>query len=250
MYQDGSFKSINEKVYKILVKQNDDNRELAETTYTSEEVDKIMDDLVVLDGYLIEIMEANSQLMIEIDQSPLYSNIAANMTQSIGKVVTIMTKAEKKILDLDINSITKDSIGSLTNYRDKFVNISNALQSSKDIYQRYVDIQNINQERERRRSTNPLDEIYNKTLSPELGLIIGGLSKIVEIINMKLLMYQPTSSVQQSNYDPTRDLPDYSDTSSDASIGSGYKGSGYKFSLFNTAPYQPVQKLMVSNIYR
>ena len=46
MYQDGSFKSINEKVYKILVNQNDDNREIAETTDMSEEVDKIVNNLI------------------------------------------------------------------------------------------------------------------------------------------------------------------------------------------------------------
>jgi len=44
MYQDGSFKSINEKLFKMELEANDDNREIAETT----EDTQVSDDLMVL----------------------------------------------------------------------------------------------------------------------------------------------------------------------------------------------------------
>ena len=114
MYQDGSFKSINEKVYKILVNQNDDNREIAETTDMSEEVDALINEFFKLDGFLLEFVN---------DIARGYDSPYINTS----RIITLMLQIKKKLLDLDINNVSKSSIDSLTEYKDKYTEILNAI---------------------------------------------------------------------------------------------------------------------------
>ena len=114
MYQDESFKSINEKVYKLLIAQNDDNRELAETTFVSDEVDALINDFIKLDGNLLQFV------------NNIAEGYSGSMTD-VTRLIPIILQVKKKVLDLDINNISKASIDSIVQYKDKYTEILNAI---------------------------------------------------------------------------------------------------------------------------
>jgi hypothetical protein len=194
MYQDDSFKSINEKVYKLLVNQNDDNREIAETTDMSEEVDKILNNLIELDGFLLDYTNRLAAESINAQATGLttpYSN-------AIGKMVTVMKQLENQMLSLDINNVSKSSIESLTEYRDKYTEILNSIQiTTDDIKDQY----------------GPNDQV-----PLEYDQVISTLSSLINNINVKLLNYNQTvgdpvsgsgysfSLFNTSDYQPTQFL--------------------------------------------
>ena len=192
MYQDDSFKSINEKVYKLLVNQNDDNREIAETTDMSEEVDALINEFFKLDGFLLEFTN---------DIARGYNAASVQLT----RIIPLMLQIKKKILDLDINNVSKSSIDSLTEYKDKYTEILNTI------------IEGLNRFRVQNEGEGGDD---TDTFLLDQEQVESGLKDLVLAINIKLLNYNQTVS------DPLT-------------------GSGYSFSLFNTSDYQPTQFLRV-----
>jgi hypothetical protein len=168
MYQDDSFKSINEKVYKLLVNQNDDNREIAETTDMSEEVDKILNNLIELDGFLLDY----TNRLVGEDVNVQATGLTTPFSNAIGKMVTVMKQLENQMLSLDINNVSKSSIESLTEYRDKYTEILNSIQiTTDDIKDQY----------------GPNDQV-----PLEYDQVISTLSSLINNINVKLLNYNQT----------------------------------------------------------
>jgi len=204
MYQDDSFKSINEKVYKLLVNQNDDNREIAETTDMSEEVDKILNNLIELDGFLLDY---TNRLVAESINAQA-TGLTTPFSNAIGKMVTVMRQLENQMLSLDINNVSKSSIESLTEYRDKYTEILNSIQIVTD------------EIKEEYKSGD--DDIPDSISPAEFDQVISTLSSLINNMNVKLLNYNQTVA------DPVSD-----------------SGSSYSFSLFNTSDYQPTQFLRV-----
>jgi hypothetical protein len=168
MYQDDSFKSINEKVYKLLVNQNDDNREIAETTDMSEEVDKILNNLIELDGFLLDY----TNRLVGEDVNVQATGLTTPFSNAIGKMVTVMKQLENQMLSLDINNVSKSSIESLTEYRDKYTEILNSIQiTTDDIKDQYG---------------------RNDQVPLEYDQVISTLSSLINNINVKLLNYNQT----------------------------------------------------------
>lgn len=169
MYQDDSFKSINEKVYKLLVNQNDDNREIAETTDMSEEVDKILNNLIELDGFLLDY----TNRLVGEDVNVQATGLTTPFSNAIGKMVTVMKQLENQMLSLDINNVSKSSIESLTEYRDKYTEILNSIQiTTDDIKDQY----------------GPNDQV-----PLEYDQVISTLSSLINNMNVRLLNYNQTT---------------------------------------------------------
>ena len=59
MYEDGSFKSINEKLFKSEIEANDDNREIAETTEDTELSNDLM---TLLERFRNELSDVGQEL--------------------------------------------------------------------------------------------------------------------------------------------------------------------------------------------
>ena len=111
-----SFKKINAEVYKRDVSRNDDNRELAETTETSEQVDILLNSLQEVEGFAIDYANKLSSAMVEPTDLP-----------PIGKFLTSIANAEKEVLVLDINILSRNSIDGLVGKRDKLQDILDTL---------------------------------------------------------------------------------------------------------------------------
>ena len=194
MYQDGSFKSINEKVYKLLVNQNDDNREIAETTDMSEEVDKIVNNLIELDGFLLDYINR----LVGEDVNVQATGLTTPFSNAVGKMITVMRQIENQMLSLDINNVSKSSIESLTDYKDKYTEILDAIQiATDDIKDQY----------------GPNDQV-----PLEYDQVILILSGLINNMNVRLLNYNQTvedpltgsgysfSLFNTSDYQPTQFL--------------------------------------------
>jgi hypothetical protein len=209
MYQDESFKSINEKVYKLLLSQNDDNRELAETTFVSDEVDTLINDFVKLDGFLLDYMNELSATISNIEATGLTSPFSKYM----NRMITLMIQLQKQILSLDINNVSKESFNAINEYKDKYTELLDVIaQGTNRLKEMYAGLENANYEGE------PPTEFPNS-----YDQVILVLSDLVQNINVKLLNFNQNAPVQN---DPLI-------------------GSGYTFSLFNTSGYQPTQFLRV-----
>ena len=170
MYQDGSFKSINEKVYKLLVNQNDDNREIAETTDMSEEVDKIVNNLIELDGFLLDYINR----LVGEDVNVQATGLTTPFSNAVGKMITVMRQIENQMLSLDINNVSKSSIESLTDYKDKYTEILDAIQIATD---------------EIKDQYGPNDQV-----PLEYDQVILILSGLINNMNVRLLNYNQTFS--------------------------------------------------------
>ena len=168
MYQDGSFKSINEKVYKLLVNQNDDNREIAETTDMSEEVDKIVNNLIELDGFLLDYINR----LVGEDVNVQATGLTTPFSNAVGKMITVMRQIENQMLSLDINNVSKSSIESLTDYKDKYTEILDAIQIATD---------------EIKDQYGPNDQV-----PLEYDQVILILSGLINNMNVRLLNYNQT----------------------------------------------------------
>jgi hypothetical protein len=233
MYQDGSFKSINEKVYKILVKQNDDNRELAETTDISEEVDRIQSAVQTIEGFCLDFINKFNASIILFD-------IKKVEYLQVGKFITAINAGINLIEKLDVNSATKTSIDSLQTMLDTIQNYANDIERRKpEWFEAYTEWVSEDPDRD----PEDMGIIFNiRVAERSIDQLLKTLTKLTGLLNVKLLNYKQN----QQNISREQGVPiDDDDTVSTRDSTISGSGSGYKFSLFNTAPYQPVQKLMV-----
>ena len=201
MYQDDSFKSINEKVYKLLVNQNDDNREIAETTDMSEEVDKILNNFMILDGYLLDYMNRISAYNVNVDATGLTTPFSAD----IGKMLTILVKLQNEILSLDINNVSKPSFDSMNDYKEQYTEMLDSIvigvNRLKELYEE-----------------NAGEDGFPSVFPAEYDQVIEVLTGFISNMNVKLLNYNQTvgdpvsgsgysfSLFNTSDYQPTQFL--------------------------------------------
>lgn len=114
-----NFKKINEKLYQNDVSRNDDNRELAETTEASDQVDVLLNSLQEVEGFSIDF--ANKLSSAET------ANFQVEIPP-IGKFLTSIANSEKETLVLDINNVSRNSIDSIQAKKDKLEQVLESLE--------------------------------------------------------------------------------------------------------------------------
>ena len=228
MYEDGSFKSINEKLFKSEIEANDDNREIAETIQDTELSNDLM---TLLERFRNELSDVGQELasfyaeyqdkqdldkITKPEKISIFLNIADQITSALEKsdfdgFSKAVIESIKKLYD-DIQEQNKAIAG-------------NVMELMNLIGEREEEELDEADEDEQSQLQNQQDkkgiQFYKRIRSSE---IISRVSQILSLLGSKLLNYQ------QNVLNPPTEV-----------VGSGRKQTGF----LNLGPYQTKEKLIV-----
>jgi hypothetical protein len=273
MYEDGSFKSINEKLFKMEIEANDDNREIAETT----EDTQVSDDLIVLlERFRNELSDVGQELasfyaeykekedlgkITRPEKISIFLNIADQITSSLEKAnFDGFGKSVVESIQKFHNEIKTQLSDIAENFDDLISSIGDdnevELQAAEDTDMSEREIKAL------ARQQNENFDIFTKRLRVED--IMNKTKQILALLKSKLLNYQqnasnapidalytptfvpPSASTlsSSSSYYASSSSASSSASSSDTSSLSG-SGRARKNMFLDLGPYQNKQKLIV-----
>jgi len=228
MYEDGSFKSINEKLFKSEIEANDDNREIAETIQDTELSNDLM---TLLERFRNELSDVGQELasfyaeyqdkedldkITKPEKISIFLNIADQITSALEKsdfdgFSKAVIESIKKLYD-DIEEQNKA-------IAENIVELFNLVASreSDDLAMAEDDEQSQLEQQQNIIGT----QFAKRIRSSE---IISRVSQILSLLGSKLLNYQ------QNVLNPPTKV-----------VGSGRKQTGF----LNLGPYQTKEKLIV-----
>jgi hypothetical protein len=228
MYEDGSFKSINEKLFKSEIEANDDNREIAETIQDTELSNDLM---TLLERFRNELSDVGQELasfyaeyqdkedldkITKPEKISIFLNIADQITSALEKAdfdgfSKAVIESIKKLYD-DIQEQNKAIAGNIM----ELMNLV-ASRSDYDLSEAEDDEQSQLEQQQNTQYTQFTKRIRS-------GEIISRVSQILSLLGSKLLNYQ------QNVLNPPTEV-----------VGSGRKQTGF----LNLGPYQTKEKLIV-----
>jgi len=235
MYQDGSFKSINEKLFKMEIEANDDNREIAETT----EDTQVSDDLIVLlERFRNELSDVGKELasfyaeyeekedlgkITRPEKISIFLNIADQITSSLEKA--------------NFDGFSKSVIESIQKFYDEIsAQLSDIIMNFSDLFNLVASRQSDELEDEdsedqsqlERTQTEQAQRFIQRTRTNE---IMRRVKQILALLKSKLLNYK-----QNAVNAPIEEEKEVEVEGS---------GRARKNMFLNLGPYQNKQKLMV-----
>lgn len=257
MYQDGSFKSINEKLFKMEIEANDDNREIAETTEDTQVSDDLM---VLLERFRNELSDIGQELVsfyAEYEEKEDLRKITR--PEKISIFLNIADQITSSLEKANFNGFSKSVIESI----QKFYN-----EISAQLFDIGINTGELfSLVASRQESEEQAQRFVNRTRTDE---IIKKGQQILALLKSKLLNYQqnasnapidasytppfvaPSASTLSSSSSSASTPSSYyysssSDTSSSSSDTSSLSGSGRarKNMFLDLGPYQNRDKLMV-----
>ena len=104
MYEDGSFKSINEKLFKSEIEANDDNREIAETVQDTELSDELMTLLERLRNEFSDFSEDQRKSF----QNAMERQITPVRLEKITPISNLINQVDSSVGKADFNNFDKD----------------------------------------------------------------------------------------------------------------------------------------------
>jgi hypothetical protein len=228
MYEDGSFKSINEKLFKSEIEANDDNREIAETIQDTELSNDLM---TLLERFRNELSDVGQELasfyaeyqdkqdldkITKPEKISIFLNIADQITSALEKsdfdgFSKAVIESIKKLYD-DIEEQNKAIAGNIMDLMNLV-----ASRSDYDLSEAEDDEQSQLEQQQNTQYTQFTKRIRS-------GEIISRVSQILSLLGSKLLNYQ------QNVLNPPTEV-----------VGSGRKQTGF----LNLGPYQTKEKLIV-----
>jgi hypothetical protein len=116
MYEDGSFKSINEKLFKSEIEANDDNREIAETVQDTELSDELMTLLERLRNEFSDFSEDQRKSF----QNAMERQITPVRLEKITPISNLINQVDSSVGKADFNNFDKASIGKLQEFLEEF----------------------------------------------------------------------------------------------------------------------------------
>ena len=228
MYEDGSFKSINEKLFKSEIEANDDNREIAETIQDTELSNDLM---TLLERFRNELSDVGQELasfyaeyqdkqdldkITKPEKISIFLNIADQITSALEKsdfdgFSKAVIESIKKLYD-DIEEQNKAIAGNI-------MDLMNLVASRSD-----YDLQMAEDDEQSQIEQQQNTQYTQFTKRIRSGEIISRVSQILSLLGSKLLNYQ------QNVLNPPTEV-----------VGSGRKQTGF----LNLGPYQTKEKLIV-----
>ena len=228
MYEDGSFKSINEKLFKSEIEANDDNREIAETIQDTELSNDLM---TLLERFRNELSDVGQELasfyaeyqdkedldkITKPEKISIFLNIADQITSALEKsdfdgFSKAVIESIKKLYD-DIQEQNKAIAGNI-------MDLMNLVASRSD-----YDLQMAEDDEQSQIEQQQNTQYTQFTKRIRSGEIISRVSQILSLLGSKLLNYQ------QNVLNPPTEV-----------VGSGRKQTGF----LNLGPYQTKEKLIV-----
>ena len=228
MYEDGSFKSINEKLFKSEIEANDDNREIAETIQDTELSNDLM---TLLERFRNELSDVGQELasfyaeyqdkedldkITKPEKISIFLNIADQITSALEKsdfdgFSKAVIESIKKLYD-DIEEQNKAIAGNI-------MELMNLVASRSD-----YDLQMAEDDEQSQIEQQQNTQYTQFTKRIRSGEIISRVSQILSLLGSKLLNYQ------QNVLNPPTEV-----------VGSGRKQTGF----LNLGPYQTKEKLIV-----
>jgi hypothetical protein len=258
MYEDGSFKSINEKLFKMEIEANDDNREIAETTEDTEVSDDLM---VLLQRFRNDILDKVQEFSDHHDTLKKTNRIGeiSQKTEKISVFLNISDQLVNALKKADFNNFSKSVLQSITTLLNEIKEQYELLKDRIDLSAYFIQRLS-SQKRDEQLAELPEDadyeqreevidrtryetELDKKIYFEKLGVYViqDKIEEIINLLEVKLINYQQNAS--NTPIDALNTPSDTSDTSSDTSL-SGF-GRARKNMFLDLGPYQNKQKLIV-----
>lgn len=194
MYEDGSFKSINEKLFKMEIESNDDNREIAETT----EDTQVSDDLIVLlERFRNELSDVGQELasfyaeyeekedlgkITRPEKISIFLNIADQITSSLEKAN--FDGFGKSVVE-SIQKFYDELAAQLADIAMNFADLFNLVASRQS--DELADEDSEDQSQLEREGTEQAQRFIQRTRTNE---IIRRVKQILALLKSKLLNYK------------------------------------------------------------
>jgi|TARA_B110000503_G_scaffold35808_1_gene58538 hypothetical protein len=222
MYEDGSFKSINEKLFKSEIEANDDNREIAETVQDTELSDELMTLLERLRNEFSDFSEDQRKSF----QNAMERQITPVRLEKITPISNLINQVDSSVGKADFNNFDKASIGKLQEFFEEFESQYALYEDGRDQLDGLLEV-----------SDGPLKASISRIVNnKELNKVSMKLKSSLLLLKSKLLNYK------QNSLNPNIELSNIDDGDpTQAVVGSGRKQTGF----LNLGPYQTKEKLIV-----
>jgi|TARA_R110000824_G_scaffold290461_1_gene479009 hypothetical protein len=222
MYEDGSFKSINEKLFKSEIEANDDNREIAETVQDTELSDELMTLLERLRNEFSDFSEDQRKSF----QNAMERQITPVRLEKITPISNLINQVDSSVGKADFNNFDKASIGKLQEFLEEFESQYALYEDGRDQLDGLLEV-----------SDGPLKASISRIVNnKELNKVSMKLKSSLLLLKSKLLNYK------QNSLNPNIELSNIDDGDpTQAVVGSGRKQTGF----LNLGPYQTKEKLIV-----
>ena len=222
MYEDGSFKSINEKLFKSEIEANDDNREIAETVQDTELSDELMTLLERLRNEFSDFSEDQRKSF----QNAMERQITPVRLEKITPISNLINQVDSSVGKADFNNFDKASIGKLQEFLEEFESQYALYEDGRDQLDGLLEV-----------SDGPLKASISRIVNnKELNKVSMKLKSSLLLLKSKLLNYK------QNSLNPNIELSNIADGDpTQAVVGSGRKQTGF----LNLGPYQTKEKLIV-----
>jgi len=235
MYEDGSFKSINEKLFKMEIEANDDNREIAETTEDTQVSDDLM---VLLERFRNELSDIGQELTSFYAQYEQKRDLGRiTKPEKISVFLNIADQITSSLEKADFNGFSKSVIESIQKFHKELVaqlsdiamNYDDLLSLVGSVQLDELDDEDSDDQSKLAREQDKQSEIFEKRI--RINEIMGRVKQILALLKSKLLNYKQNAVNAPIEEEKEEEV----------------EGSGRvrKNMFLDLGPYQNKQKLIV-----
>jgi hypothetical protein len=181
-YSPNFTKSINDKLYKIELETNEDDRELAETQSMAEKTNEITEALQTMIGFAQDFNNQLASLSTQRDTLPT-RDITSSLPQT-GKFLNAIDKTLRLIGTTDFNDFNPQNVDAINSYLD---NLNQLFQSI------------MNQNLEGNIRSNVIAELFRQALNIR-NQIKTPFENVINSLQTKMLSRRQTEAILGSGY--------------------------------------------------